>query len=130
MTNLYARHDRDFIAQPDVVADDGIAFVGQIAGLGRGFFPAVAEDVEGVGGETFVGMVGAVHDELAASGDGAEFADDEFVADKGEVVQDVAFEVLGVFWIVVVGVVADLDVGVGDGVFDEADLGKSAHGVF
>jgi len=55
-----------------------------------------------------------------------EFADDGCVAEVREAVEGVA---ISVFRVVVVGVVANLDVGVGDGVFDEADLGKSVHGV-
>lgn len=50
-------------------------------------------------------MVRPVHDEAHAFGDGAELPDDELIADEGEEVEDVAFEVLGVFGIVVVGIV-------------------------
>lgn len=75
-------------------------------------------------------MIGAVHDELRPAGDRAEFPDDQLVADKRVVVEDVALEVLRVLWIVVLRVVADDDVGVGHRVLDEAHLRKTIHRVF
>lgn len=74
-------------------------------------------------------MVGAVHDELDPAGDGAELADDELVADEGEVIEDVALKACRVFRVVVIAVVAHLDIGPLDGVFDKAHLGEAFHGV-
>lgn len=91
--------------------------------------PAVAEDKEGVGGEAGGLVVGAVHDELDPAGDGAELADDQLVADEGEVVEDVAFKARRILRIVVIGVITHLDIGPLDGVLDKALLGEARHGV-
>ena len=72
-------------------------------------------------------MVGAVHHELDPAGDGAELADDELVADEGEVVEDVALEARRILRIVVIGVITHLDIGP-DGVLDKAHLGKPFMG--
>lgn len=74
-------------------------------------------------------MVGAVHDELHPAGDGAELADDELVANEGEVVEDVALEARRILRVVVIGVVTHLDIGPLDGVLDKAHLGEAVHGV-
>ncbi|MNP49457.1 hypothetical protein D3C76_1436420 [compost metagenome] len=74
-------------------------------------------------------MVGTVHDELDPAGDGAELADDQLVADEGEVVEDVALKACGILRVVVVAVVAHLDIGPLDGVLDKAHLGEALHGV-
>ena len=74
-------------------------------------------------------MVGAVHDELHPAGDGAELADDQLVADEGEVVEDVALEARRILRVVVIGVVTHLDIGPLDGVLDKAHLGEAVHGV-
>jgi hypothetical protein len=123
------RHDQRLIAYPDVVADKGISLVRQRARCGGGALPAVAEDEEGVGGEAGALVVGTVHDELDPAGDGAELADDELVADEGEVIEDVALKACGILRVVVVAVVAHLDIGPLDGVLDKAHLGKAFHGV-
>lgn len=123
------RHDQGLIAYPDIVADDGIALVREGARFGGGALPTVAEDEEGVGGGARALVVGTVHDELDPAGDGAELADDELVADEGEVVEDVALEACRVLRVVVVGVVTHLDIGPLDGVLDKAHLGEARHGV-
>lgn len=74
-------------------------------------------------------MVGAVHDELDPAGDGAELADDQLVADEGEVIEDVALKACRVFRVVVIAVIAYLDIGPLDGVLDKAHLGEALHGV-
>lgn len=129
VADFYPRHDQGVIANPDIVADDGIPLVGEAARGGGGALPAVAEDKEGVGGEAGGLVIGAVHDELDPAGDGAELADDELVADEGEVVEDVALEARRILWIVVIGVVTHLDIGSLDGVLDKAHLGEAVHGV-
>jgi hypothetical protein len=126
---LDARHDQRLIANPDVVADDGIPLVRQRARCGGCALPAVAEDKEGVGGEAGALVVGTVHDELDPAGDGAELADDQLVADEGEVIEDVALKACRVFRVVVIAVVAHLDIGPLDGVLDKAHLGEALHGV-
>lgn len=129
VADFYPRHDECLEAYPDIVADDGIPLVGETARGGCCALPAVAEDKEGVGGETGDLVVGAVHDEFDPAGDGAEFADDELVADEGEVVEDVALEARRILRVVVIGVVAHLDIGPLDGVLDKAHLGEALHGV-
>ena len=124
-----SRHKQGLIAYPDIVADDGIPLVGEAARGRGGALPAVAEDKEGIGGEAGGLVVGAVHDELHPAGDGAELADDELVADEGEVVEDVALEARRILRIVVIGVVTHLDIGSLDGVPDKAHLGEAVHGV-
>ncbi len=129
VADLDPRHDQGVIANPDIVADDGIALVGEAARGGGGALPAVAENKEGVGGEAGGLVVGAVHDELDPAGDGAELADDQLVADEGEVVEDVAFKACRILRIVVIGVITHLDIGPLDGVLDKAHLGETRHGV-
>ena len=70
-------------------------------------------------------MVGAIHDKGDASGDGTESADDELVARKFIVVGDVFLKPVRALRVIVVGVVSYLDIGAGDYIFDEADLGDS-----
>ena len=129
VADMDAGHDEGVVADPHVVADDGVAAGGQVCGRGDGGFPALAEDAEGIGGKAGQLVVGAVHDELDPAGQRAELADDEFVADERIMVEHVALEVLRVFRIVVVGVVADDDMGILHRVPDEADLGKAGHGM-
>ena len=67
-------------------------------------------------------MIGAVHDEPNALGDCAELPDDQFVPDEWVMVGYVAFEIhTAGFAIVIVGVVANDDIGVFDDVFYKAD---------
>ncbi len=129
VADLYPRYKQGIIANPDIVADDGIALVRHAARGGGGTLPAVAEDKEGVGGGAGALVVGAVHDELHPAGDGAELADDELVADEGEVVEDVALEACRILGVIVVGVVPHLDIGPLDGVLDKTHLGEARHGV-
>src|SRR5690606_40404622 len=72
-------------------------------------------------------MVRAVHDEPDAAGDRAELADDQLVADEREVVENVALEILRIVRIIIVGVIANDDVRVVDGVLDETDLREAFH---
>jgi hypothetical protein len=74
-------------------------------------------------------VVGAVHDELDAASNGTELSDDQFVADERIVVQNVAFEIFRVFWIIVITVVTYNNVGIGDSVLDEAYLRETNHGM-
>ena len=75
------------------------------------FLPAMAEDVERIGREARHCVIGAVHDEARALGDGAEAADDQPVADERIVVQHALLdEAVRPVRIVVIGEIADLDV--------------------
>lgn len=113
------------------MADDGIPFAFFTQGHSLEIFrPAVAKNRERKGGQGVHAMIGAVHDELDSSRESAEFADDQLVADKIVVVKHVAFEVLGVFRIVIIGVVTNFYVGVFNGVLYEADPLKAIQRVF
>jgi len=81
-------------------------------------FPAVAKDGERVAGEAGDIVVRAIHDELHVGRHGEELPDDELVANEIEVVQDVGLEVRHSGRVVVVGVIADDDVGPGDMVLE------------
>jgi hypothetical protein len=107
-----ARQDHGFHADPHIVAEHGVAAIFRLPALHvEAFLPAMAEDVERVGGEARHGVVGPVHDEARAFGDGAEAADDQPVADERVVVQHALFgEPVRAVGVVVIGVVADLDV--------------------
>lgn len=63
----------------------------------------------------------AVHYELNPLGDGAELADDQFVADETVKVGDVLLKLVRAVDIVVIGVVANDDVGILDHVLDIAE---------
>jgi hypothetical protein len=74
-------------------------------------------------------VVGAVHDELGAGGDCAEFPDDQLVADERIVVQDVLLEIGEDIGVVVVGELSDFDIGSSDQILDETHPGVPRHGV-
>ena len=121
VADVHAGHNGRILPDPDVVADDGIPFQGQIGKGRRGFFPAAAHDIEGIGRRRTQAVIGAVHDEFDTPRDGAEFADDQFVAEKRIVMGNVPLEIFRPFRIVVIGVSAHFDTGTGDNVFDETD---------
>lgn len=119
--DMHAGQNGHVLPDPHVVFHHGVALQGQIAQGGRRFFPAAAHDIEGVGGDRAHAVVGAVHDKFHPLADGAEFADDQLVADKFVVVGDVLFKPFGAVAVVVIGVIADDDVRPRDGVFDKTD---------
>ncbi|MNN91256.1 hypothetical protein D3C81_2093420 [compost metagenome] len=67
-------------------------------------------------------MIGPVHDELCAAGDGAEFADNQLIPDEFIMVGHTAFKRDGLVRIIIVGVISGDDIRTGDGIFDEPDL--------
>ena len=71
-----------------------------------------------------------VHDKRHAPGDGAELADDELVAKKWIVVGDALFETLRIHGVIVIGVVADENVGARDGVLDKTDAWNRRIGMY
>lgn len=124
------RHDERLVADPDIIADDGVTLERQVAGCRHDLFPAVTEDLEWVRGYAGNFVIGAVHDEFDAAGDGAELTNDQPIADEREMIEDIALEVLRVFGIVVVRVIANDDIRVLHGVLDETHLRESFHWVF
>ena len=74
-------------------------------------------------------MASAVHDEGSLPGYGTVPADNEFVPDEVEMIEDIVEEPFGPFRVVVIGVVADDHIGVGAEILDEAHLWKAFHRV-
>ena len=62
----------------------------------------------------------AVHEKGRAAGDLTKFPDDQFVAQKIEVIQDVLFEIPYVGFVIVVRIVADKDIGARNEIFKKA----------
>jgi hypothetical protein len=74
-------------------------------------------------------MVGAIHDEFDASGDGAEFPDDQAIAGEGKVIKNIALKISGAIRVIIIRVVPDDDVRILHRVLDEANLREAFHGV-
>ena len=121
VSDLHSRHHDAVPAEPYVVADHGVALVRKLRKVyRRDLRPCLAHYVERVGGRAAKPVVRRAHNELRSARDLAEFSDDEFVAEYGVVEQNVVlFEARRVFIVVVIGIVADADVGRFDDVFDE-----------
>src|SRR5690606_5388453 len=94
IADLHAGHDHGVIANPDIIANHRITFVRQIIERRHHLFPTVAENLEWIGRYAGHLVIGAIHDELHATCDGAESADDQFVANERKVIENVALEVL------------------------------------
>ena len=125
VTDVHAGQHGDVLPDPHVAADDGIPLVREVGEGGRDLFPAVAEEVEGIGRGAVHAVICAVHDELNAAADGAEFADNELIPQKRIVMGDALFKLVGGALVAVIGVLPHFDVGAGDGRAHEAD---GAHG--
>lgn len=83
--------------------------------------PGAAEYVKRVGGDAAEAMVSRAHNKFCTAGNGAEFADDQPVAEFRLIVKHVVFfEPGGILRIVVIGVFPDQDVGGGDDIPDKA----------
>ena len=119
---MNAGKDGHVLSDPHVVSDDRIALERQVRKTGRESLPAAAHDVEGVGRDAVHAMVCAVHDKLDAPGDGAEFSDDELVAQKFIVMRDMRFKILRALRVVVIGIRSNGNIRAGNDVFDENDL--------
>ena len=74
-------------------------------------------------------MASTVHDEGGFSGDGAVFANDEFITNKVEMVQNIVKKALWAIWVIVIRVVPDDDVRIGAIIFDEGYLREPFHRV-
>ncbi len=105
VADRHARQDQAVIADPDVVPDHGVAAAGKGEIAPEGLEPVSTEDRERKGGRAVQTVVGVVHHELGARGDGADLADHQAVPRKREVIEDVAAERFRPLRIVVVGVV-------------------------
>lgn len=120
-----SRHQSRSIADPHIIADDGVALVGPLLWHDR--LPTVTEYGKGIVRKPVGTVVAAVHNKFYVGGDRAEFADNQPVADEIKVVEHVALEIFGVFKIVVVGAVPDDDVGVGEDGFEVHQPGLSGN---
>jgi len=89
----------------------------------------MAENLERVGGNAGNLVVRPIHNKFNAPGQGAEFANNQPVANKRKMVEHIALKIFRILRIVVIGVIPDQDIGIGDSIFDKAHLGKSRHGV-
>jgi len=101
ISHLHSWHQGGPVANPHVVADDGIPFIRPVFRHGR--LPAVAEDGKGVVGKPVCSVVATVHNEFHVRCNGTEPADDQLVANEVEMVEHTALKVFGVVEIVVVG---------------------------
>ena len=112
MADFHAGQDHRLHADPHIAADHRVAaHLLRPCRRVKALFPAMAENVERIGRKAGHGVVGAVHDEARAFGDGAELADDQLVADEGIVVQHAFLrEFVRPVRVVIIGEVADLDV--------------------
>ena len=132
VADLHARQDDCFHADPYIIADDRVAPDLAAPALRiEAFLPAMAEDVERIGRKAGHRMVGAVHDEARALGDGAEAADHQPVADERIMVQHAFLdETVRPVGIVVIGELADLDIRRVDQRLQEADPRMHLDGMF
>ena len=72
-------------------------------------------------------MPHAVHEKGRAAGDLTKFPDDQLVAQKIEVIQDVLFEIPYVGFVIVVRIVTDEDIGARNEIFQEAGSSHPAE---
>ena len=121
VANVDAREDRRVLADPNVVADHGVSTEPPGSeGPGKTF--EFVDDLKGIGGIAIEHMVRPVHHELHAAGNAAEFADDQFVTHEVVVMGDVFLKGFrSLVHILVIGIVPDDDVGVGDYAVDIAE---------
>lgn len=105
VADMDAGEDNGVLPDPHIVPDDGVALERQLAELGCELLPAAAHDVERIGAHAAHAVVCAVHDELNALCDGAEFADDELVAQKLIVVRDMLLKAFRAL-VIIIGIVA------------------------
>lgn len=72
-------------------------------------------------------MPHAVHEKGRAAGDLTKFPDDQLIAQKIEVIQDILFEIPYVGFVIVVRIVADKDIGARNEIFQEAGSSHPAE---
>ena len=118
VADAHARHDGGFVADPHVIADDGVALAGIFLAI-HGAFPSVLKNGKRIGGNRVGEVVGPIHDEGGAGGDHAEFTDDELVTREFEMIFHILLEVVNILKIIVIGVVAHLNVGAGDDIVEK-----------
>lgn len=122
-----ARHNEAVVPYPDIVSNDGVAFVRKITGLRHKLFPSVAENLEGISGNAGDLVVCAVHNELDFTGYGAKLSDNQTVANEWKMIEDVSLKILRIIRIVVIGVIPEDNIRIRNGIFDETYLRKTHH---
>src|SRR5690606_12509902 len=81
--------------------------------------PVFSEYIERIRRDSVHFMVGPIHDESDAGCDHAEFTDDQFITKEIIMVLDVLFKVCHVLEIVIIGIIAHLNIWVGNDIFQE-----------
>lgn len=97
VSDLYAGHHRAASAQPNIMADNCIAFMRKFFYVRCRYLPSgTAHHVERVGGRAAQPMVSRAHNEHGAVRDLAEFSDDQFLSEKRVIEENVClFKLLG-----------------------------------
>ena len=118
---MHTRHNGHILTDPDIVADHGIALQRQfIFYRSDGAAPLSAHYVERIGRHAIHSVVGPVHHELNAFGDGAELPDNQFVADEIVEVCYVFLKLVRTIHVIIVCVVPDDDTGILYHILDKA----------
>ena len=89
---MNARQNRRVLTDPNVIADNGIAFVRHVGLWRNGHLPTF-ENVERKRRSGIHLMIGTVHDEIYAGGDLAKLTDNQLISAKIIMVRDVFLEI-------------------------------------
>ncbi len=114
IADLHTRHYCNILSNPHIVTNHSISFEWQLCQFGSCFFPAVAHDVERIGGNTAHSMVCTVHYKFNSFCNCAKFADYELVSDKLIMVCDVFLERFGTVTVIIIGIVTNYNIGTCD----------------
>src|SRR5574344_214035 len=119
------RHHSHVLANPDIIADNSVTFQGQfLFHRSNRATPISTHNVERISSHAIHSMVGAVHHELDAFGNGAELPDNQFVTDEIVEMGDVLFKLVRTVHVVIVGVVPDDDTRILNHILYEAKTWK------
>src|SRR5699024_10696441 len=116
---MNAGHHRDILPDPDIVANDGIAFERQIFQSRSELLPAASHDVKGISRYAAHPMVCTVHYKFSPFCNGAKLSDDQLISQEWVVMRHMVFKPLRTVHIVIVGVIANEDVGSCDHILDK-----------
>jgi len=128
--NFDSRHNGGFIANPNIMANLCVTFIGKFTLFRHDLFPAIAKYLKWVCREARYSVVCAIHYELYVLCDGAESTYSQLIADKREMIKNVALKSRRTLGVIVVGVVTNDDIFRGDIVLQLSHLGKPLHGFF
>ena len=124
VSNMDAGHNCHVLSNPHVIADDGIAFLGQFGKmLLVHALPLLQNGGKGISANGVHVVICRIHDEADVFAQGAEFADNQLVPKFLVMIQDaVFFKIFHALFSFVVGEIPDLNIGILDDVFDVADV--------